>query len=292
VLQPLFQILGRLDDYSWWQVGVELVSLWLLVRVIYRFIKGTRAAGALKGLVVLMVIATVLIRVLARDTFPRLEVLYEKFLGVAAIALIVTFQPELRRLLIRLGETPFFRPADPEVPRLINEIVEACEFLSRNKFGAIIAIERSVGLRELAEAGRPLNADITADLIETIFFPNTALHDMGIVIRGRRIIAGGVQFPLAQPTDMPSPQLGTRHRAAVGLARVTDALVIVVSEETGLISIADGPRLERGLTPEALRAALLKRLENAPKHRGGATAPVDAAEDGDGSAANPEVAGG
>ena len=274
----MLQIFGRLDDYPWWQIAVELVSLWLLVWVIYRFIKGTRAAGALKGLVVLLVIATVLIRVLARDSFPRLEVLYEKFLGVAAIALIVTFQPELRRLLIRLGETPFFRPSDPEVPRLINEIVEACEFCSRNKFGAIIAIERSVGLRELAEAGRPLDAIITADILQTIFFPNTSLHDMGVVIRGRRIVAAGVQFPLAQASDMPSPQLGTRHRAAVGLARVTDALVIVVSEETGGISIADGPRFERGLTPEALRAALLKRLESAPKHRGGGAGAPEAPE--------------
>ncbi len=288
----MFQIFGRLDDYPWWQIAVELVAIWLLVWVIYRFIKGTRAAGALKGLVVLLVIAT-LLRVLARDLFPRLEVLYEKFLGVAAIALIVTFQPELRRLLIRLGETPFFRPADPEVPRLINEIVEACEFLSRNKFGAIIAIERSVGLRELAEAGRPLNAEITSDLLETIFFPNTALHDMGVVIRGRRIIAAGVQFPLAQPTDMPGPhQLGTRHRAAVGLARVTDALVIVVSEETGAISIAEGPRFERGLTPQALRAALLKRLETAPRHRGSHAAHAESTEDTGATSPPAEVARG
>lgn len=282
MFDPLTQTLGRLDDYPWWQVAVELFALWLLVWVIYRFIKGTRAAGALKGLVVLLVFATILFRVLARDQFPRLEVLFEKSLGVAAIALIVTFQPELRRLLIRLGETPFFRPADPEVPRLIGEIVDACEFLSRNKFGAIIAIERNVGLRELAEGGRPLNAEITSDLIETIFFPNTPLHDMGIVIRGRRIIAAGVQFPLAQPTDMPSPQLGTRHRAAVGLARVTDALVIVVSEETGGISIADGRRFERGLTPDNLRAALLHRLETAPRKPGSpADAAPEPAEDSD-----------
>jgi len=262
LFERIRNLLERLAEYPWWQFTVEFVALWLIIYVIYRFVRGTRAAGALKGLLVILVIATLILKVIAQNSFPRLEMLYDKFLGIAAIALIVTFAPELRRLLIRLGEAPFFRTADPEVPKIIDAIVSACDFASKNKFGAIIAIERNVGLREMAESGHLLNADISAHLLNTIFWPNTPLHDMGVVIRAKKLVAAGVQFPLAQPGEVPFPHLGTRHRAAVGLARVSDALVIVVSEETGMISLAEGQSLTRSLSPEDLRATLLAHLEN------------------------------
>jgi diadenylate cyclase len=261
VFPRIEQLVSRLSDYAWWEIAFEVAILWVIIYVVYRFIRGTRAAGALKGLLVLLIVATLLIYVLARDTFPRLEVLYDKFLSIAAIALIVTFQPELRRLLIRLGEAPFFRPSDPELPRMVDAIVDACAFASKSRFGAIIAVERNVGLRELAETGRVLDATVSTHLLNTIFWPNTPLHDMGVVIRGRRIVAAGVQFPLAHPAEMPDPHLGTRHRAAVGLARVSDALVIIVSEETGAISVAEGRALKRNLEPDDLRALLLQELQ-------------------------------
>ena len=261
MFERIRHLLERLSEYRWWELGVELIVLWLIIYVIYRFVRGTRAAGALKGLLFILVIATLVLKVIAQGDFPRLEMLYDKFLGIAAIALIVTFAPELRRLLIRLGEAPFFRSSDPEVQKVIDAIVNACDFASKNKFGAIIAIERNVGLRELAESGHTLNADISSHLLNTIFWPNTPLHDMGVVIRGKKIVAAGVQFPLAQPGEMPFPHLGTRHRAAVGLARVSDALVIVVSEETGGISLADGATMIRGLKPEDLRTNLLRLLQ-------------------------------
>ncbi|MEO1130348.1 MAG: diadenylate cyclase CdaA [Planctomycetota bacterium] len=258
------QLLARLGEYSFWEVGVELILLWALIYLIYRFVRGTRAAGALKGLLVLLVVATLLIRIVAEELFPRLEILYDKFLGIAAIAVIVTFQPELRRALLRLGEAPFVRSTNLDVPKVIDAVGDAAAFLSRNKFGAIMAIERNVGLRETAESGRLLNADVSAHLLNTIFWPNSPLHDMGVIIRGRRIVAAGAQFPLVEAGELPDQHLGTRHRAALGLARATDALVVVVSEETGAISLAEGRRLIRWLTPERLREELMTRLSGPP----------------------------
>lgn len=265
MFERLSQVAQRVLDYRLWEVGIELAILWLCVYVAYRFVRGTRAAGALKGLVLVLILGTLVVRVMGDRLFPRLAVLYNNFLGFAAIALVVTFQPELRRALIRLGETPFFRPSVSEVKPVVEAVVSACELLSRKKYGAILAIERSVGLREVIETGRLINAEVSADLLTTIFWPNSPLHDMGVVISGRKLVAAGVQFPLAEPEEMPVQEnLGTRHRAAVGLARVSDALVIVVSEETGAISLAEGRGLTRWLTPAALAQELTTRLTRAP----------------------------
>ena len=255
------QLLDRLLEYDLWEVVIELAIIWVLVYFGYRFVKGTRAAGAFKGVLVLLIISSLGFRLLEQSgVLPRLSSLYDKLLGLGAFALLVIFQPELRRALIRLGENPFFRGAATEVRPVVDAIVEATTFLSKSKFGAIIAIERSVGLREMADSGVALNSEISSKLLTTIFHPNTALHDMGVVIRGRRIVAAGVQFPLAEPGEMKDPHLGTRHRAAVGLAKVSDAIIVVVSEETGAVSIADGLELKRWLNPEDLREELITRL--------------------------------
>lgn len=283
MFERLTQVAQRLLEYRPWEVGVELVVLWVFVYVVYRFVRGTRAAGALKGLILLLVVATLGVRVLGERFFPRLSVLYDNFLGFAAIALVVTFQPELRRALIRLGETSFFRTSPPQVRPVVQAVTGACEFLSRNKFGAIIAIERSVGLREIVETGRLVNADVSSDLLTSIFWPNSPLHDMAVVVSGKKIVAAGVQLPLAEPGDMPVQEnLGTRHRAGVGLARVSDALVVIVSEETGAISLADGRELTRWLTPAALASELTERLT-----RGSGGAMAAAAEPVSPSASRP-----
>lgn len=258
----LRQILQRLAEYNLWEVGVELVILWAAVYVVYRFVRGTRAAGALKGLVLVLIVGTLGVRIVGDRFFPRLAVLYNNFLGFAAIALVVTFQPELRRALIRLGETSFYRRSAAELGPVVEAVSKAAELLSRSKFGAIIAIERSVGLRELIEeSGTVLNAEVSSDLLASIFWPENPLHDMGVVISGPKIVAAAVQFPLAEAGELPTREnLGTRHRAAVGLARVSDALVVVVSEETGAISLADGREFKRFLTPSALAQELSARL--------------------------------
>lgn len=263
IADPLRQLLARLSEYPWWQVAIELVILWVLVFLVYRFIRGTRAAGAVKGLLLVFILATLAVRVFAQgDLFARLAVLYNRLLGLAALAVLITFAPEIRRAVMRLGEASFFRATPEQVRTVVDALVSSCEFLSKNKFGAIIALERSATLRELIETGRMINADVSPQLLNAIFWPNSPLHDMGVVIRGDKIVAASVQFPLADPADMPGKHLGTRHRAAVGMARATDALVIVVSEETGGISIADAREFKRMLTPEALRQELIKRMSS------------------------------
>ncbi|MFG0258654.1 MAG: diadenylate cyclase CdaA [Phycisphaerales bacterium JB043] len=259
VLQQLF---SRLTAYPVWEIALELGIIWLLAWMIWRFVEGTRAAGALKG-ILLILLGFLLLRLLApAGSFERLSFLGDRFLGFAAIALVIVFQPEIRRAMIRIGETPFFSPQGSNVEPVIASVVKASEFLSKNRFGALIAIEGRVGLRELIERATPINADVSAELLQAIFWPNSPLHDMGVVIRGTSIMAAGVQFPLAEPADMPDKRLGTRHRAALGLARVTDTIVIVVSEETGAISLAHHGKLQRWLTTETLQDELYRRLSN------------------------------
>lgn len=263
----LSEFAARLQGYPLWQVGVELLIIGAIVYAALRFLQGTRAAGALGATILILVVATVAVRLASqRDLFPRLSQLYTRFIGFLAIALVVIFQPELRRALLRMGELPAIGPllrgmqGASDSRTVIESIVKACEFLSKNRFGAIIAVERNVGMRELLEGATSLDADVSAPLLESIFWPNNPLHDMGVLVRGRKIVAAGVQFPLADPADVRDPTLGTRHRAAVGLSRVTDAIVVVVSEETGAISIAERGRLTRWLTPEALTGELGRAL--------------------------------
>lgn len=258
--EPLQQLVVRLSNYSIWEFAVEFLVIWAVVYVVWRFVHGTRAAGAVKGILVLVLLTLALRVFMPGEHFQRLAFLYDNFLGFAALAAVIIFQPELRRALIRLGEAPFFRPTPSNVPQIVDAMVSACTFLSKNKFGAIIAVERQVGLRETIEGGRVLNADLSAELLQSIFWPNNPLHDMAVVIRGEKIIAAGVQLPLADPEDMRDQAVGTRHRAAVGLSRVVDAIVVVVSEETGAISIAERGRLDRWLTPDMLRSELTRLL--------------------------------
>ncbi len=258
--EPIRQLIDRLGGYVWWEVLVELAVICAMVWLLWRFIRGTRAAAAVRVALVLAVGALFIRLIIPIEAFERLAFLFDNVIGMFALALVVIFQPELRRALIRLGEGGYLRPARADVGPVVDAIVSACTFLSRSKFGAILAVEKSVGMRELIETGRILDADISAPLLQSIFWPNNPLHDMGVVIRGKKIVAAGVQFPLADPAEMTDPKLGTRHRAAIGLSRVVDAVIVVVSEETGSISLAERGRLEQWLTPEALRAELVERL--------------------------------
>lgn len=273
-VEAIARAFQRLLDYPPWQVGLELALIWLLVFVAYRFIKGTRAAGAFKGVLVVLVVATLGLRLIDQaGVLPRIGALYDKVLGLAALALLITFQPELRRAFIRLGETPFLRSSRDDVRDMAQAVARSAGFLSKSKFGAVVAIERNVGLRDFAESGRVLNADVNESLLNSIFWPSSPLHDMGVVIRGNKILAAAVQFPLAQPAEMPLTHLGTRHRAAVGLSKRTDALVVVVSEETGTISLAEDGSLKRSLTPEQLEELIVEKL--AGTARPGAEQDVD-----------------
>lgn len=267
MLTRLTDLLDRLESYPIWEVLAELIVIWLVVYAIVRFLRGTRAVGALKGMFMVLLIGTLVTRILGGggDTFSRLTYLYDRAIAFAAIALIVIFQPELRRGLMRLGEAPLFRTARNQKSYVVESVASACEYLAKARFGAIIVIERHVGLRGLTEGGTPLDAELSDRLLRTIFFPGSALHDLAVVIRGGRVAAAGVQLPLAEPNEMPDAQLGSRHRAAVGVSKETDSIVVVVSEESGQIRIAERGILSPPIAAATLAADLTTRLGRTPQ---------------------------
>lgn len=246
----------------WWQITIELLLIGLVVFWTIRFLRGTRGARLLKGIAVVLISLYIIVRLLGQQFgLQRVEFLYREFLYFAAFAVTVVFQPELRRALMRLGETRLFRGWSQQFDEEIDALIESASFCSRRKIGSLVAIERDTPLTGLAEEskGTRINADLSAALLNTIFFPNTELHDLGVVISQGRVAYAGVQFPMAEGGDLER-ELGARHRAAVGLSQETDAVVLVVSEETGDISIAERGRLIRKLTTEGLRGLLTELL--------------------------------
>jgi len=256
---------------------IELAVIWIVVYGTVRFLRGTRGAGIVKGFAVLLA-AFVLLQLLGLGTerFARLNFIVNYFVGIVAVLLIVIFQPELRQAAMRLGQARLLRPGRGDSgDTRIDAITEAVTFLSRSQFGAIIAVERSIRLGSLIEGGQPLDAKLNPQLLESIFWPNSPLHDLGVVIRGERVLAAGVQFPLADDGTLPG-HYGSRHRAAVGLSEESDCIVIVVSEETGVISIAEGSHLETPIAMEQVAERLRWYLrdrdpaERAPDEEGAA----------------------
>jgi len=276
----LEDLMNRLSAYALWEVMVELVIIWFVVYVILRFLQGTRAARALKGLLFVLIVGTLVVRVLGDDTLGRLAYLYDRFLAVIALALVVIFQPELRRALIRLGETRFFASSQQGAAAIAGELAPACVFLSKARFGAIIVIERRVGLKSFIEGGTPIDAKLTSALIQTIFHPGSALHDLAVVIRGERVHSAGVQLPMASAADITDQSFGSRHRAALGVTRESDALVIVVSEETGLIRLAERGVLSDPVEPSELEARVAEVLGHSPEMNEG-DGPEGVADDPD-----------
>ncbi|MEL6328385.1 MAG: diadenylate cyclase [Planctomycetota bacterium] len=283
-IEQFGDLFERLASYAPWAIAIELLLIWVVIYAVVRFLQGTRAAGAIRILIVSLIVFTVAMRALgAQELLPRLDYLYERTLALLAIALIVVFQPELRRAILKLGDTQLRGSGAEGVARVAAEVAEACGYLAKNNFGAILAIERSSTLANLAEAGTRLDATLTSRLIQTIFWPGSALHDLAVIVRSGRVAAAGVQLPLADPEDMPSPQLGSRHRAAVGLSKETDAIVVVVSEETGLMRIAERGRLSQSYEREELERQLRLRLgDRGPTEPTGEPAGEDPGEDDSG----------
>ena len=256
--------LGRLLHTFTWKDGLELALIGGVVYLVYRSLRGTRGARLVRGFVFLLLIIFVGVRLVSDYLhLERVQYLYDKLLLVMVGFALIVFQPELRRSLMRLGQNPLFRLFLKEgASAFVERIVRSAATLSRNKVGGIIAVERDVRLGTLIESGMPLDAQLTSELLVTIFWPGSPLHDMGVVIRGGRIAAAGCEFPLSHQAIL-DPHLGTRHRAAVGLTEESDAVVIVISEETGQISLAEGGRLQQDLTPEELRERLTELLRGA-----------------------------
>ena len=247
--------------YPTWELLVELAIIWVCVWLIIRFLQGTRGAGVIKGFAVMIVLLTLFIRLLGEssDAFGRIKCISNQMLGLLAILLIVVFQPELRQAMVRLGQTRFLGRRNPRVVKIADAVTEAVEFLSKNSFGALIVIERGGRLGGLAEGGVQMDALLTPRLLQAIFWPNSPLHDLAVVIRGDRIVASSVQLPLAETGALPA-QLGSRHRAAVGVTTESDCLVVVVSEETGSARLAEYGALSQPIALDEFRNALLERL--------------------------------
>lgn len=266
----------------------DVVEVLLVAYLFYRILllwTGTRALQILLGLVLLVGVYG-----LANYLdLGLLEYILSQLFTYGAFALIVVFQPELRNALARLGRSrvwQFFpRLEESEVAE---EIAEAAERLSRAKIGALIAIEREVGLGEYVENnGTRISADVSAELITTIFTPYSPLHDGAVVVRGDQIVAAGCILPLTQfPVEDRS--LGTRHRAALGLSEETDAYVVVVSEETAQISLALRGRLFRDLTPDELRGRLESGEASGPPEASG-VGEAATGEDGSGAPVGPDA---
>jgi diadenylate cyclase len=257
---------GVLEYIRFLQIGwKDLIEILLVAYLIYRALllwAGTRAFQILFGLV-LLVGVYLLARLLQLELIGYI---LSQVFTYGAFALIVVFQPELRSALARLGRSrvlDFLTRLEERERVVADEIAKAAARLARARIGAIIAVEREVGLDEYIERqGTEIQAQVSADLLNTIFTPRSPLHDGAVVVRGDQIVGAGVILPLTQ-YPISDKALGTRHRAALGLSEETDAYVVVVSEETGTISLARRGVLRRGLRPEELRARLAAEDETA-----------------------------
>lgn len=247
------------DSYDLIPMLIELLLIGFVVYSVMRFLRGTGGEILFKGVVFVLLGFGVISLLTDRLELDRIELLFTYFLGSVLVVTVVAFQPELRRGLMRLSGARFGRTAVPETKDVIEEIVDAVAVLSRSEIGALIALEREVGLAEMIGTGTRLEARVTAELLNTIFWPGSPLHDMGVVIRRNRVAAAGVQFPLAEHGEYDR-LLGSRHRSAIGLSKETDAVVVIVSEETGQIGLAAGGKLARLLTLEQLRQQLLELM--------------------------------
>ncbi len=247
-----------------WRPVLEVLILAVIIYYTSRFLRGTRGWPVVIGFVIVL-LALALVTTLLKLTV--LNWLLGTFSAFFAVAVIIIFQPELRRMLAELGNLPLFASAS-EQRESIEVIIQTCERLAEVKIGALIAIEQTIQLREAVEAGVPVHCDATPEMLETIFFPNNAIHDGGVILKGDHIAYAACIFPLTQRRDL-NKSLGTRHRAAIGLSEETDAVIIVVSEETGSISHVYKGQLVRGVTPEELRSFLTSVLVQSEKSRGG-----------------------
>jgi len=242
----------RRPPVSWWDVAdIAIVSL--LIYELLMLIRGTRAVQMALGL-------TLVAGVFSLSGWSHLETvnfLIRNFVGYVVFAAIVLFQSDVRRALAHLGRAPFFRyfAKAESAEESIEELIVATGLLSAKRIGAIIAIERQIGLRNYIEGGIPLDATLTYDLVGSIFQPTSPLHDGAVIVQRDRIAAAACFLPLTVNPRL-SKELGSRHRAAIGLTEENDSVAIVVSEETGLVSVVVDGQIERGLSPELLRTRL------------------------------------
>ncbi len=236
-----------------WQSVIDIILVTLVFYALLRLMQGTQAVQLLRGVIIVILLTILVTSVLNLTAFSWL---IGKALSALLVAIPVIFQPELRRALERVGRAGFsVNRQESTVARVIEEVSQACQHLSERRHGALIVLERETGLQEYIDTGTRVGGQVSTGLLLTIFFPNTALHDGAVIIREDEIVAAGCVLPLAGDI-MSDRQLGLRHRAAVGVTEETDAIAIVVSEETGIISIAHNARMVRRLDVKRLKNIL------------------------------------
>jgi len=246
----------------------DIIDILLVTYVIYKLlmlVRGTRAIQLLKGIMVIVVAWLI-------STFFELRTLQwlmSQAFTYGVLAIIIIFQPELRRALEKIGSGSFLmRSINPEeqiISNVIGEITKAAGYLSKRRIGALIVIERETGLTDYIETGTPLSAIVSSELLINIFIPNTPLHDGAVILRKDQIMAAGCYLPLSESPYI-SKDLGTRHRAGIGMSEISDGVTIIVSEETGHISVSINGQLDRGLSEENLKNKLLSELNPQPKN--------------------------
>jgi diadenylate cyclase len=237
-----------------WNLGLnDVVDIVIVAVIIYEvilLIRGTRAVQMLVGLAVLFVVF-----LMSRELdLLTLHWMLGNFLGSILLVIIILFQSEIRRALMRVGRGPFFK-GSPEGQQLLREVTNAATSLAGKRVGALLALERRINLGDYLEMGTPIDGRVSEELIVSIFHPASPMHDGAVVIQGERVTAAGCFLPISRNPNL-SRSFGTRHRAGIGLSEETDAAVIIVSEETGKISLAVGGQITPGLDGPALRQAL------------------------------------
>ncbi|MBP1969992.1 diadenylate cyclase [Virgibacillus natechei] len=241
------------------RIGVDIALVWYVLYKVIMLIRGTKAIQLLKGIIV--VLAVRMISILF--SLQTIEWITQQAILWGFLVIIILFQPELRRALEQLGRGNIFsRTAKSEeeiIEQNIEAIIQSCKYMAKRRIGALISLERETGIGDYAETGIPINGRLTHQLLTNIFTPNTPLHDGAVIIKRENIVAAACYLPLSE-SPFISKELGTRHRAAMGISEVTDAITIVVSEETGNISCTRNGELHRELDLESLRKLLNESL--------------------------------
>lgn len=249
-------------------IALDVLIIWYLVYRLIMLIRGTKAVQLAKGIVFIFIV-----RIIAGVLhLNALTYIVDQIVSWAVVGIIVIFQPEIRRGLERIGRTPLFggreENAHDQSVKFIKELDKAIQYMSKRRIGALITIQQETGLDDYIETGIKLDADVSGELLINIFIPNTPLHDGAVIINNDRIAVAAAYLPLSDSTMIPK-RLGTRHRAAVGISEVTDAITIVVSEETGGVTITRNGRLLLDMTREEymkyLTAELVPKKEKGTK---------------------------
>lgn len=235
-----------------WRSAVEILILWVFIYQFYRTFRATRGARILVGLAMIFVALTLASQLLQLEV---MQFIITRVAVVAALALLIIFQPELRMALARLGSSRLWSFNITQQEEFLSSVADAVWQLSKKRYGALFAIERSISLKDQIETGVEINGDLSSELALTIFHPKTALHDGGVVLSGERIVAASCVFSVSQ-TEIGDRSMGLRHRAAIGLTEESDAVSIVVSEETGAVSICVDGRIERNMDEDGFRDRL------------------------------------